>query len=281
MNWKEIKRFNQLFSEGETSIDLMKCSFAQRVKEMGYIIENKKIITKTDLYDDFFTKQLLPKFYTYNKIIESYNLINSNFDEKELDALVKIKKDKEQILDDNQSIKELGTLYFDSAKYLKKQSKLYEVILKILDVSELPIDEHDQQYLTVLHCKNKTPKAIILCENKNKLIKPRLENIELWYAGGRNTAKLKYIIEPTIPFYYLCDWDNKGIEIYQDIKKNIFPNIEILVPQKPIKYLDKMREWKTEIDCSLFSFEARQLLQEIVPEKWIEEESVNNELFNG
>jgi hypothetical protein len=61
----------------------------------------------------------------------------------------------------------------------------------------------------------------------------------------------------------LCDWDNKGIEIYQDIKKNIFPNIEIIVPQEPIKFLDIRSEWKTKIDFSLFSNEAQTLLGKI------------------
>jgi hypothetical protein len=279
MNWKEIKQFNQLFIEGKTSVDLLKCSFAKRAKDMGYIVENKKNITKTDLYDNFYIKQIAEKYDKYNQLLERYDITNTNLNERELENLVKIENNKELILDNERSIKEISTLYFDNAKYLKNTSKLFEIILKILEVSELPVDEYDQQYLLVLHCKNKIPKAIILCENKNNLTKPRLKDVELWYAGGRNTAKLKYIIEPTIPFYYLCDWDNRGIEIYQDIKKNIFPNIEILVPQKTIKYLDKIREWKTKIDLFLFSDEAQLLLQKIIPDKWIEEESINHSLL--
>lgn len=213
-------------------------------------------------------------------MLEQYCIANTNFSESNLENLVKIEKDKEFILNNEKSIKEISTLYFDDAKYLKKSSKLFEAILTILNVSELPVDEHDQQYLTVLHCKNKIPKAIILCENNNNLKKPRLEDIELWYAGGRNTAKLKYIIEPNIPFYYLCDWDNRGIEIYQDIKHNIFPNIEILLPREPIKLLDIKREWKTKIDFSIFSKEAIILLQKLIPEKWIEEESIDHILLS-
>ena len=280
MNWKQYKFFNQLFAEGETSIELLNCSFAKRAKDMGYIVENKNAINKTELYDDFYKKEISEKFNLYNQLIKNYEFVYTNFDEKQLESLVKIETDKEQILDENKSIKEISTLYFDNAKYLKKTSKIFEVILKILDVVELPVDEHDQQYLYVLHCKNKTPKAIILCENDNLLRKQRLNDLELWYAGGRNTAKLKFIIEPKIPFYYLCDWDNKGIEIYQDIKKNIFPNIEILVPQEPLKFLDTKSEWKTKIDFSLFSKEAHTLLKKIIPEKWVEEESVKHKLLN-
>lgn len=281
MNWKQYKFFNQLFTEGETSVELLNCSFAKRAIEMGYIIENKKTISKTELYYNFYLKEIAEKFHIYNQLLKKYDFIYTNFDEKQLESLVKIEIDKEQILDENKSIKEISTLYFDNAKYLKKKSKIFEVILKILDVVELPVDEHDQQYLYVLHCKSKTPKAIILCENDNLLRKQRLNDVELWYAGGRNTAKLKFIIEPKLPFYYLCDWDNKGIEIYQDIKKNIFPNIEILVPQEPFKFLDIKSEWKTKIDFSLFSNDAQTLLKKIIPEKWIEEESVKHKLLNN
>ena len=279
MNWKQYKLFNQLFTESETSADLLKCSFAQRAKEMGYIVDDKKTLTKTEFFDDFYTKQISNKFNTYKLLLERYNLSDTNFDEKDLEALIKIDTDKEQILENNKSIKEISTLYFDDAKYLKKSKVIFSAILKILEVLELPIDEHDQQYLKVLYCKNKIPKAIILCENENQLRKERLNDIELWYAGGRNTAKLKYIIEPKIPFYYLCDWDNRGIEIYQDIKKNIFPNIELLVPQEPIKFLKVKSEWKTNIEFTLFSDKAKELLQKLIPEKWIEEESINHNLL--
>jgi hypothetical protein len=279
MNWKQYKSFNQLFTDGETPADLLKCSLAQRANDMGYIVENKKVIIKTDLFDDFYSKQIADKYNTYKSLLEKYNLLETTFKESDLEALIKIETDKEQILDNNKSIKEISTLYFNDAKYIKTPKLIYNAVLKVLGKSELPIDEHDQQYLWVLHCKNKIPKAIILCENDNLLRKERLNDIELWHAGGRNTAKLKFIAETTIPLYYLCDWDNRGIEIYQDIKKNIFPNIELLVPQEPIKFLDIKSEWKTQIDYFLFSDEAKSLLQKIVPEKWIEEESINHKLL--
>ncbi len=280
MNWKEIKLFNQLFIDGTTSIDLMKCSFAKRAKEMDYIIEDKRSVTKSELYDSFYNKELKEKYNIYSQLVNNYNIADTNFSETNLENLVKIENDKNLILDDEKSIKEISTLYFDNAKYLRKGSKLFDAVLNILDVSELPIDEYDQQYLLVLHCNNKEPKAIILCENQNNLQKKRLDDVELWYAGGRNTAKLKYIVEPDIPIFYLCDWDNRGIEIYQDIKKNIFPKIEILIPQEPIKLLDIKRVWKTKIDLSLFSEEAINLLEKIIPNKWIEEESINHKILN-
>lgn len=132
----------------------------------------------------------------------------------------------------------------------------------------------------VLHCQTMNPNAIILCENDNLLRKPRLREIELWHAGGRNTAKLKYIKPPAIPFYYHCDWDNRGMEIYQDIKSNIFPEIQLIIPQPPIKLLDVRSTWKTKINPELFTQKALDLLQQIIPNKWIEEESINHLLLS-
>lgn len=280
MNWKALKQLDQLFAEGETSSELLQLPLGKRILEMEYIVPStKKTIAKTNLYDTFYSESLQEKFNGFKSLIDRYNLADTNFAETELAALVKIERERETILDSGKSLKEISTLYFDSAKYLNKPSRLYDAVLRVLDVVELAIDEHDQQFLFVLHCKTKIPKAIVLCENDNQIKKPRLNDIELWYAGGRNTAKLQFVNEPTIPFYYLCDWDNRGIEIFQSIKRNYFPKIEILVPQDPIKVVDKIREWKTQIDYSLFSVEAKQILEKLIPEKWIEEESINNNLL--
>jgi hypothetical protein len=280
MNWKALKQLNQLFNEGETSSEILQIPLVQRWHEMEFIERiNKKTVAKTKLYDSFYKKELLPQFNSFENLLTSNNLTETNFKEKELSALLRIQNDKEEILITGKSQKEIATLYFDSAKYLTEGRVLFNSILKILQVTELSTKEHDQQFLFVLHCKNKIPKSIILCENLNNLGKARLNDVELWFAGGRNTAKLKFVVEPTIPFYYLCDWDNRGIEIYQDIKKNIFPNIQILIPQEPIKFDSIISKWKTKIDDSLFPDEAKKLLEKLIPDKWIEEESINHELL--
>ena len=38
-------------------------------------------------------------------------------------------------------------------------------------------------------------------------------------------------------------------------------------------------KWKINIDYPLFSDAAAQLLQELIPEKWMEEESINHGLL--
>jgi len=281
MNWKALKQLNQLFIDGETTSVILKIALVRRWYEMDLIEDvDKKTVTKTKLYDSVYKKELLSQFKSFDNLLSLYDLTETNFEEEELSALVRIQTDKEEISITGKTQKEIATLYFDSAKYLTDGSSLYKAILKILQVTELPTKEHDQQFLFILHCKNKIPKKIILCENLNQLSKPRLNDVELWFAGGRNTAKLKYIVEPTIPFYYLCDWDNRGIEIYQDIKRNVFPNIQILIPQEPIKLIDIISKWKTKIDYSLFPDDAKQLLAKLFPDKWIEEESITHNLLN-
>lgn len=280
MNWKQIKLLNQLYLEGSIAIDILKVPLVKRWEEMGYLETiDKKAVKKTSRYDTIFEKEYLNRYQLFNELLTNHGLLETNFSEEDLNSLIQIDNSKVELLSSEKSQKEIATLYFNDAKYLKKENKLTRAILSILGLDYLSVDEHDQQYLTVLHCKTKQPKAIILCENINQLRKPRLNEIELWYAGGRNTAKLKFAEEPTIPFYYLCDWDNRGIEIFQDIKKNIFPNIEILIPEPPIKMLDIKSEWKTEINSSLFSNEALQLLNNLIPNKWIEEESINSILL--
>jgi len=280
MNWKAIKQLNQLFTDGEITSAILEIPLVKRWYEMDLIKDvDKKTIAKTKLYDSVYKKELLSQFKSFDTLLSSFDLTETNFKDEELSALVRIQTDREEILITGKTQKEIATLYFDSSKYLTEGNSLYKAILKILHVTELPTKEHDQQFLFVLHCKNKTPKTIILCENLNQLSKPRLNDVELWFAGGRNTAKLKYIVEPTISFYYLCDWDNRGIEIYQDIKENVFPNIQILIPQEPVKLIDIISKWKTKINYSLFPEDAKQLLEKLFPDKWIEEESINHELL--
>jgi hypothetical protein len=282
MNWKALKQLNQLYKEDETSSEILQIPLVQRWHEMEFMEPiNKKTVAKTKLYDSFYENKLLQQFNSFENLLSSNNLTETNFKEDELSALLRIQSDKEEILITGKSQKEIATIYFNSAKYLTEGSVLFNSILKILQVTELPTKEHDQQFLFVLHCKKKIPKSIILCENLNKLGKARLNDVELWFAGGRNTAKLKFVVEPTIPFYYLCDWDNRGIEIYQDIKKNIFPSIQLLVPQQPIKFDKIISKWKTTIDDSLFSVEAKELLEKLIPEKWIEEEGISHSLLRG
>lgn len=284
MNWKGLKQLNEIFVEGATSSDLLKFPYAKRLTSMEYFIQEKKVLIKTNRYNSYYLQNHQEQFDSFSKLLSGYDLHKTNFNLEELNGLLRLSEKREEIVDKGLSLKEISTRYFGDAKKLKKGTKLFEAILRVLEQDTIARDEHDQQFLSILHSRQKTPEAIILCENINHLRKPRLENVELWFSGGRNTAKLKFVQEPTIPFYYLCDWDNKGMEIYQDIKKNIFKNIELIVPKEPLKLKNiepkwPEKKWKTSIDNSLFQNEAIQLLHKLIPENWIEEESIFHDLL--
>jgi len=100
MNWKVLKQLNQLFIEGETSIEILEFPLGKRILEMEYVKPStKKTIAKTNLYDTFYAESLQTKFSSFKALIEKYNLAETNFAEFELGALVRIENDREEILD--------------------------------------------------------------------------------------------------------------------------------------------------------------------------------------
>jgi hypothetical protein len=282
MNWQAIKQLNILYTQGQASADILKFPLVKRMVDMDYIrqVDNKTLV-KSVSFDPFYYNTQLGAYLNYETFLNLYGFEDWNLDESDIKSLMQIEEDRDKILGTGKSQKELSALYFGDAKKLRRGSRVYDATVKILKLEALARDEHDQQFLYILHCESLKPKCIVLCENDNKLRKPRLKNIELWHAGGRNTAKLKFIPKPQLPIYYLCDWDNKGMEIYQDIKRNIFNNIELLVPAEPLKSADIKSPWALQIHTELFSQEALQLLDRLIPDKWIEEESINHPLFTN
>ncbi|MBT1705877.1 hypothetical protein [Chryseosolibacter indicus] len=280
MNWQAIKQLNLLFKNGSVPADILKFPFVKRMVDMDYIRQtDNKTLSKSKSYDPFYANTLLPKFLQYEEFINRFEFDSLNLDETDIEILLKIEANRDVIVNEGRSQKEISASYFGGAKKLRRNSRIYDAVVKILGVKTLARDEHDQQYLYVLHCESLKPRCIVLCENDNKLRKPRLKDVELWHAGGRNTAKLKFIPKPKLPLYYLCDWDNKGIEIYQDIKANIFPDIELLIPQNPFQTSDIESPWTVQIKHTLFSPEALAILDSLMPEKWIEEENIVHPIF--
>lgn len=277
MNWKSLVALHSLYGNLQVDKYLISQSYGNSLISAGLLENSSDGVTKSSNFDKFYEQKWLRLYEDLNTFLTKFGISHTNFDITSIRALQKIEIDKADLLDNESSLKEISTNYFESAKKIKEGSQLYKAILEILEIDTLKKDEHDQQYLMILHSQNKNPKAIILCENDNLLRKPRLSEIELWHAGGNNTAKLEYIVEPKLPFFYLCDWDNKGIEIYQRIKKNIYPNIELIIPEKLLlKNIKENSEWKVKIDETLFHNNAILIINKLRQEKkWIEEESIN------
>lgn len=275
MNWKTLQILFSLYkNEFYDSKYLLKTYYGKTLAKSGFINIDGK--SKLDNYDTFFEQKWLKEYELIKNFLIEFGLTNYNFELEQIKSLIDLRDDKEELLKKNISLKEISTIYFKSAKKIKEDSQLFKAILSVLDVTSLKRDEHDQQYLWILHAHNKKPRAIILCENDNLLKKPRQKDIEIWYAGGNNTAKLQFISEPNLPLYYLCDWDSNGLEIYQRIKREYFPKIELIIPENPLlKDMDDEHRWKVKIDDDLFSIEAIKLIKLLHnKEKWIEEESI-------
>lgn len=278
MKWSVIKQLHSLYKSGETDKSLLKSSIGKRLFEMDIISEpNKSLVLKKGDYNNIYETKYKADYDLAFQIIEKYDLYNTNFSIDEYKALKDIVNAN---ISDTLTLKEISSIYFKGSKNIRKDTKLHQAILNILEVDYLAEDEHDQQYLTVLHCKSKKPLRILLCENKNLLTKKRFETTELWYAGGKNINKLKFVNIPDIPIYYLCDWDNDGIEIYYKIKQ-IHKQLKLIIPNKPIKYKSTKEhlEWKVDLKVDLLPNEAVELLTELTEKKkWIEEESIKFEI---
>ncbi len=211
--------------------------------EREYLITPKESLRKfykTNFFQEPYANEIFPAFQKYSSFIRKHQIENleNHYSVQEFDALILIENKRGEILDNNFSFQTILTQYFGSSKHRKADSILSEAIKKILDVDYFPEESKDQQFLSVLYPKKET-RYVILCENKNRLIIPRHEFIEFWYAGGKNTKQLQYIPKLEVPIFYLCDWDFDGLSIYLDIKHKYIPFIKIFVPENFESLMEK------------------------------------------
>jgi hypothetical protein len=175
-------------------------------------------------------------------------------------------------------------MFFKNEKYLDGKDSLINAMKIVLQVSEFA-DDRDQQYKYVLDCDS--PRCIVLCENIDFLKKPTLprkHNIELWYAGGKNIAKLQYADTRGLPIFYSCDWDHDGLLIYTLVKHKLL-DIELLLPTGPHKSISATEHdshWKnkhqpeslSDLPKDLFDDPSKRLIVELISsDTWVIEES--------
>ncbi|MFL0084732.1 hypothetical protein, partial [Tenacibaculum maritimum] len=176
------------------------------------------------------------------------------------------------------------------SKYLESKSGLFKDVLKLLKIDKFPDESTDNQWRISQDCEN--PLAILLCENFD-FIKAYWEftnnNIELWYVGGSNTAKLERISKRylELPLYYVCDWDYHGLQIYErvvDIFEKKRKEITLITPKnpmlKPIKsgnHKSKWREGKfSNLERELYLKEQQILIEKLInTNTWVEEQTIN------
>ena len=280
MDWKPHKALNKLYKAGKTAATIVGIPEVDQLIGMHYIQhEGKSNLIPGEDFKAIYEKKYLPEFKRFRKLLIELGLSDKAFSGTDLESLLKLKEDAAQFsLGETPTLKEISSKYFSSSKRISKNSNLHLAVSCILKGGLA--EAARAQYLLVLHSKQH-PKAILLCENKNLLDRPRRNDVELWYAGGKNTAKLQFVPVPSIPIYYICDWDQEGLNIYLRIKTKYLANIELIVPQAPkFKSIEDTDHhiWKDDFDLGLFSTEQKEIIKKLIAEgMWIEEESIEFE----
>jgi len=306
MNWQSFKALYELYKTGKTRsrVSLVESKVfkyhAHQTKEL--LFARKEILVKNKAsFDQTFNIHYLDK---YNDCIDLLNTIGENTPQCKFEVvdILRLKEMKQQmdsgeldeirkqIIESNETRRGVSLMFFKHEKHLDASEALERAVKKILDIEQFA-DSRDFQYLYVLHCN--TPRAIVLCENLYFLKmpeKPRNNNIELWYAGGRNIEKLNYSDRRDLPIYYICDWDHDGLDIFKSVK-TIIPEIVLLTPNGEPKDIIKTEHkslWINSENPSLLSGLNRELFfpnQKLLIEQlirnnaWIVEESNNLELL--
>ncbi|HMU04688.1 MAG TPA: hypothetical protein PJ990_13740, partial [Saprospiraceae bacterium] len=185
-----------------------------------------------------------------------------------------------QIIKKEATVRIVSLMFFKNEKYLLGKEALIYAVKTLLQIEELA-DDKDLQYKYVLECNN--PKCIVLCENIDFLKRPtlaRANNIELWFAGGKNVNKLDFSDPRGLPIYYSCDWDFDGLFIIYPLVKQKIPEIQLLTPNgspKSIEETEHNSKWKNIKDKNIdFLLTPKQLslVKELIQNnQWIIEES--------
>jgi hypothetical protein len=139
-------------------------------------LENKKEISirpnKYVYFKNWYEDKQFDKTYSQIQMIVNNYALNNWLEEctlPQLEGLIKIVQQADELRQqEDLTLKEVSSLYFDDAKTIKEGSNLYKVVCKILVREDFA---KGQQFLQVLHCTQGSPDYIVLCENENQLHK--------------------------------------------------------------------------------------------------------------
>lgn len=294
MNWVELRALNNLYSNGEVKIN----DTLAKSGEINYLINSLRILDRThnklfvlEGFDEIYEKDYLEKYHRYEAFLSDNKLLKPQlrFEVSDIQILIGIKEDmdngnleplREQIIKNEATVRIVSLMFFKNEKYLIRKDALINAVKLLLDIDELA-DDKDLQYKYVLECVN--PKCIVLCENIDFLKRPtlaRANNIELWYAGGKNVNKLDFVDTRGHTIYYSCDWDYDGLYIIYPLVKEKIPDIRLLTPNaipKGIIETAHNSKWENiksrNIDFILNPRQKSILKRLVVNDQWIIEES--------
>lgn len=296
MNWIELRALNNLYSNGEVKIN----DTLAKSGEINYLINSLSILDRThknlfvlDGFAEIYEKDYLKKYNRYEAFLSENDLLKPQlrFEESDIQILIEIKEDmengnleplREQIIKNEATVRIVSLMFFKNEKYLLGKEALINALKLLLGIDELA-DDKDQQYKYVLECID--PNCIVLCENIDFLKRPtlaRANNIELWYAGGKNVNKLDFSDTKGLAIYYSCDWDYDGLYIIYPLIKEKIPAIRLLTPNgipKGIMETEHNSKWENikdrNIDSSLTYKQLKIVKELVLNNQWIIEESNN------
>lgn len=300
MNWQNLKSLYELYETGRTKSRetlITNATFRYLADQTKELFFARKYIVVDDSvsFKKTFEGRYLNKYLGCLKLLNDIgeNIPQCRFEVDDIIRLIEMKLQmdnnelddvRQQIIDSNETRRGVSLMFFKHEKHLDFSPALERAVKTILKI-DVFADMRDFQYLYVLQCDS--PRLIILCENLYFLKmpeKPRKNNIELWYAGGRNIEKLKYTQNRDLPIYYLCDWDHDGLDIYKSVKK-LIPDIQLLTPngqKRDINSTEHKSLWRnretpsllSDLPGELYSDSQKQLIMELVRENaWVVEES--------
>ena len=298
MNWIALKSLNTIYHDGKVKAKktLEQDSQIQHLlNQTGELHKFSGFYEKGDGFDQYYEQNHLSSYSQYASFLKRTQLLKPQlrFEEEDIRILMGIEKDMEngdlhdirqQIIENEETVRGVSRMFFKNEKYLLKSESLTNAVKQLLDIDELA-DDRDQQYKYVLECAD--PGLIVLCENLDFLKRPtipRKHNIELWYAGGNNIAKLDYIDTRGLPIYYSCDWDHDGLKIFEAVKWKV-PDIQMLYPNgepRSIEETEHKSLWQQKNDPTqlsglpkwLYSGKERELIRFLIEnDLWIIEES--------
>jgi len=279
--WQTLINLNQLYlsSETKSNSDTIYWKYLHDFERVD-INKFKSKIVATEKFKNYYETKIQNTFEELDNFIKKNEIkeLTSSFLISDIIVLIQIEKEKQNIVDNNLTRRQISSRYFKNgdAKYLK--GNLEKAVKQVLYIKEFPEDNKEKQFISILYSKKNATK-ILLCENEDRLLNPRMENTNIWHVGGKNTAKLKYVPKPEIPIYYLCDWDYDGLKTYLHIKNEYFNDLQLIIPnidlKKSIEKTNHKSVWKNDFQIKNFKVMEQNIIKELIPNYWIEEESIN------
>jgi hypothetical protein len=297
ITWKELKALDDIYHLKKTKAVIQEHPYINYlINDIGILDlkrDNIKVIISTERFEEFYEKEFKIQYDEAKTFLENNAIeVNAkkNFTLEEVKTLMLIEENKVELKSKPTTIEDFSNEFFDTSKYLKNKAGIRNAVFKILNIEQFSLDKKENQWRIVVDRQN--PAAIILCENKSFLKQTwiaKTNNVKLWYVGGNNIKIIDDIDEMELskPFYYSCDWDLAGLEIYERIKKKLKlrnKHIILIYPNEPHKkistYIDyhashwNLNKLLSGLEIENFSKKELQLIQHLIKnEQWIEEES--------